>query len=402
MKLLYIHQYFKFPTSAGGTRSYDLSTQFVKNGIDVTMVTSSSALPDVKLEKRWTYMERDGVRFWILKCDYSHNMSIFRRIMSFFVFVIYTSFKVCKIEADLLLATSTPLTIAIPAIIKKKITKTPFIFEVRDVWPEGPIQQGFVKNKFLIKYLRKLEVYIYNQAEYVVPLSIGMKNDILTRSNIKNIKVIPNISELDRFSNMTKKCDLPIDLSDKKMILYAGTLGPVNDILYVAKLAERLINIDNSIVFFVIGDGKQKRMIIDYCDKANILNKNIFFIDEISKDTLPYIYSLATMGSSFVWDYKIKWDNSANKVFDTLAAGKPLLINYQGWQADLINMNHCGFVLPYNILDRDILRFVRYVNDSEVIKNEGRNARRKAIDFSLPIAVNKYMEIFNFIIDEKA
>jgi len=402
MKLVYIHQYFTFPNNAGGTRSYDLSKEFASKGINVTIITSSAKIKGVEFKKKWSYIEREGIKFWILKCDYSHKMSIFKRIISFSKFAFFSTIKISKLKCNIVLVTSTPLTIVIPAIIKKWISTTPYIFEVRDVWPEGPIQQGYVKNKLLIKILRKIEKYIYKNADYVVPLSIGMKHDILTRVSGINMEVIPNISEIDRFENIDNKINLNIDLKNKKIILYAGTLGPVNDIIYVAKLAERTYLIDPSIIFLIIGDGKQKDKIINYCKKNEIYNKNIYFFDPVPKESLPYIYSLVTMGSSFVWDYKIKWDNSANKVFDTLAAGKPLLINYQGWQAEMIHERKCGFVLSPKPTNQEILDFVSYLNDKNRIIEHGKNAKRTAKEFSLPIAVKKYLKIFDILINTKS
>ena len=401
MKLLYLHQYFTFPETNGGTRSYDLATQFAKQGVDVTIVTSSSKIQGVDCSQRWTYLEREGVKFWILRCEYAHSMSIPRRILSFFEFVFFTVFKILKLDADQLLATSTPLTIVIPAIIKKKIAKTPFIFEVRDVWPEGPIQQGYVKNKLLIKLLRKSEHYIYKQADYLVPLSVGMQRDILSRYQTKKIEVIPNISELERFKDLSHKVDIGIDLKGKKAILYAGTFGPVNDLMYVAFLAEKTAVLDKSIIFILIGNGKQKEEIKHYCMDKGLLNSTLFILDSIPKQSLPYLYNQVTMGSSFVWDYKIKWDNSANKVFDTLAAGKPLLINYQGWQAEMIQKKQCGFVLSPELSDKEVNLFVDYINNTDLISESSERALEVAKEFSLPVAVKKYMKIFNSIDDGK-
>jgi len=397
MKLLYLHQYFSFPETSGGTRSYDLSKKFVEQGIDVTIITSSAALKNMSFTKRWTFFEREGFKFWVLKSNYSHKMSIPRRILSFIQYVFFTSLKIIKLKSDIILATSTPLTIAIPALIKKKISGTPYIFEVRDVWPEGPIQQGYVKNKSLIWLLRKFEKKIYNEASYVIPLSIGMKIDILSRVNVKNIEVITNISEINRFQNIQKTIDIGLDLTDRKIILYAGTLGPVNDIMYVARIAEKMISINSHVVFLIIGDGNQKEKIINYCNEKGILNKNIHFIDSISKDSLPYVYSKATIGSSFVWDFKIKWDNSANKFFDTLAAGRPILINYQGWQSDVINEKKCGYVLPYYFTEKDIIAFSNYLENDALLKEQGKNALIAAKNYSLTSATEKYLKVFDLV-----
>ena len=402
MKLTYIHQYFTFPSSSGGTRSYDLSKSFVEKGIDVMIITTSSNINDVSFskKKRWIYTEREGIKFWILNCPYNQGMPISRRILSFFQFMTYTSIKIITIEADVVLATSTPLTIAIPAILKKIISRTPYIFEVRDVWPEGPIQLGYVKNEFLIKLLRWTEQFIYKHASYLVVLSTGMKECIVSRipnKKLPPIEVIPNISEINRFSDISHRIDLDIELSGKKIVLYAGTLGPVNHIMYVAELAKMLKEYNLlDIVFLIVGEGNEKIKIMEYCKKQDILNLNIFFVDKVPKQSLPYLYSISTMGSSFVLDKKIKWDNSANKFFDTLAAGKPILINHKGWQADLIETENIGYVLPVSFDENAVKNFVAYINKYELLQLQGKNAKRAATErFSLKIAVNKYLSVFS-------
>lgn len=399
MKLLYLHEYFTFPEGSSGTRSYDLSKEFVKNGIDVTVITTGRAHGSDPSQK-WSYMEREGIKLWMIENEYSHMMPIRQRIKSFLKFSRQASKKAIEIDADVVLATSTPLTIAIPAIRKKKRSKIPFVFEIRDVWPEGPIQQGYVKNKFLIWLLRKIEKYIYNRADYLVPLSTGMKADILTRVDVKNMEVIPNISELDRFEHY-EDCDIDFDFTGKKVVLYAGTLGPVNDIMYVAKLAQRTLPLAPWLCYLIIGNGQQKEEIVKYCKDNDILNKNIFFLNPIRKKDLPSVYSRVAMGSSFVWDYKIKWDNSANKFFDTLAAGRPVLINYQGWQADVIRENQCGYVLPYRPTDDDVKAFVDYMSNDSLLEQHGKNAKVKAADYSLPVAVEKYMHVFDEVLKNR-
>jgi glycosyltransferase involved in cell wall biosynthesis len=215
---------------------------------------------------------------------HARAVTVIRRISAFIHFIFFSSIRILKISADIVLATSTPLTVAVPALLKKWINKTPYVFEVRDVWPEGPIQQGYVKNSYLIMFLRWLEKYIYIHALCVVTLSVGMKRCILSRVDLKNIQVIPNISEISRFADTSRyKYDL-IFFDNKKIILYAGTLGPVNNIIYVAKLAEELIKIDPAIIFVVFGDGSQKGEIVKYCQQRNILNRNIYFFNPGSKN----------------------------------------------------------------------------------------------------------------------
>lgn len=398
MNLLYIHQYFTFPENSGGTRSYDLSKQLIEKNIDVTIITTSAKLANYTFTKKWTYIEREKIKLWVLKLDYNNKLSYLNRIVSFLKFMILSTIKITQIKTDIIIATSTPLSVAFPAIWKNIISKTPFIFEVRDVWPEIPIQLGIINNSIIVSILRKLEKYIYRKANSIVVLSDGMKNNILSRINLNKISVIPNISEINRFKDISNIPNIDFNFEGRKIILYAGTIGYVNDIMFVARLAKDMIDIDSKIAFLIVGDGKEREEIKEYCIQAKLLDKNIFFINSINKNQLPYLYSKATIASSFVRDCSVLWDNSANKFFDTLAASKPILINYQGWQKEVIETNNCGYYIPYNYILRDVMSLANYINDDDLIRVQCENSSKVAIEYSIQNASNKYIDIIKSII----
>lgn len=395
MKLLYIVQYFKFPDEPGGTRPYDLASSFVKNGIDVTIITTNTS----GLQKnKWDYLIRDGLKIHYLDCAYSNKMGFADRIKAFTKFFINASKKALLIDYDLMLASSTPLTNGIPALICNLLKKKPYIFEVRDVWPGVPIAMGYFKNSLSQKILYALEKIIYKNASVIVPLSIGMDENIKERYPNNKSVVIPNISEINRFNQTSKTCDITFPIG-KKIVLYAGTLGNVNGIGYVVNLAKHTIGKDSDLLYYIVGYGKEKDLLIKEADKQGVLNKNIFFLNPVRKNDLPYLYSLATVGSSFVIDIPALWDNSANKYFDTLAARKPILINYQGWQARDIEQNNFGYVLPPVVTEQVANDFVRYMNNTELLKQQGQNAYNNAVEkYSLEVAVEKYLKIFSTII----
>lgn len=404
MKLIYLCQYFSFPDCPGGTRAYDLSTSFVRAGIDVTIVTTNGSIPQLRNQtKRWEYIERDGLKLYIHNNPYEQKMSFRRRMRSFISFAYNASSKLKHIECDLLLATSTPLTVGIPALVKKTFSKTPYIFEIRDVWPEVPIKMGVLKNRFVNNMLRSLEKKIYKRASALVPLSVGMEHNIRSRINLgdKKVVVIPNIAEISRFSNLTKDPQVlyPFDLKDKKIILYCGTSGRVNGVDFMVNLAAKTQNIDSSIIYCIFGGGNQLDSVLEKAKNAGVFNKVLFYGGKVPKQDLPSLYHAATMGSSFVIDIPVLWDNSANKFFDTLAAGRPMLINHEGWQADVIREMQCGYVLPTNITDSIAKDFVNYMNDSSKIEEAGKNAYQLATErYSLEIAITKYLEIFNSVL----
>lgn len=402
-RLIYLHQYFKFPSEQGGTRSYDLARSFVRKGYRVEIVSSTS---DVKYrnEKKWTSVEKEGFIVHYVYLPYDNKMSYGKRMGVFFQFIFYATKKLVSLKGDVVLATSTPLTIGIPALVKKWKHKTPYVFEVRDVWPEAVIAIGAIKNKIVQKILYKLEEVIYKNASAIVPLSTDMKDSIVSRypdiCKDKPMSVIENLSEIDRF-RPSVNIDIirqTIGFKPRYTILYAGTFGRVNGIDYVVHLAEELIEIDPSIVFVLIGNGALKDSIIESAKAKDLLNKNIFILPPVPKEELPIWYASADMGSSFVVPIKELWANSANKFFDSLAAGKPVLINYKGWQSDVIENDNVGYVLPEKLSKDSVRTFVSYTQNRELYSEQSKNALKKAIEsYSLDVAVNKYINLFKSI-----
>lgn len=402
MRLIYLHQYFKFPNETGGTRSYDLATSFVKKGIEVVVVTATSDI-NHKSKKKWKVLERDGLLVNYIYLPYGNHLSYFQRSLVFFKFLCFSTFRLLKLKGDFVLATSTPLTIGIPALFKKWFGKTPYIFEVRDVWPEAVIAIGAIRNKVMQKILYLLERVVYKNASAVVPLSTDMQKSIVNRYpqfTDKSSVVIENISEINRFQNIEDEIDLEniTGFKPRFSVLYAGTFGKVNGIDRVIDLAQKTLLIDNRLIYILIGAGAEKENVIQLAKDTGVYGKNVFILDSISKNELPKWYNTVSMGSSFVIDIKELWANSANKFFDTLAAGKPILINHEGWQADVIKDFNIGFVLPPLISNEDAGRFVEYTQNVNIIQEQQVNALSIAKErYSLERAVEKYVGVFEKI-----
>ena len=394
MKLLYIAQYFYFPEDSSSTRAYDLSTSFVKQGIDVTVVTSFNGNSK---DPKWQFLERDGLKIHRLNCPYDNRMGFWRRIKSFCSFLVNASRKALKVDCDVVLATSTPLTVGVPALVVHAFRRKPYVFEVRDVWPGVPIAMGYFKNAVVRRFLYWFEKHVYKKASAIIPLSIGMDENIKRRYPNDKSVVIPNISEIKRFASIQKTVDIDVP-AGKKVLLYAGTFGNVNGLGYVIELASFTLRHNPDVWFYLVGMGKEKEDNIRQAEALGVYNKNVFFFDPVKKSDLPYLYSIADVGSSFVINIPALFDNSANKFFDTLAAGRPMVINHGGWQADVISQYNCGYVLPPVIDEQGALAFVDYMTNESLLDEQGKNALELATSqYSLEIAVEKYLGVFRYV-----
>jgi glycosyltransferase involved in cell wall biosynthesis len=345
------------------------------------MVTS--ARDKAVKQKGWCMTNEAGIHVHWLPILYSNKMSYKKRIKAFLKFSFFASLKAASLKGDLIYATSTPLTIAIPAVYASKINKIPMVFEVRDLWPELPIAVGALKNSILIWGAKKLEKFAYNNSERIITLSPGMKNGIIKTGYLESkVIVIPNSCDLRLFSVSKDKCNefrkKYVWLKERPLILYCGTMGLINGVDYFVLLADEVYKIDPEVRFLVVGKGREEKKIRALAKKRGILNKNFFIFSPVSKKNVPVIIKSANVATSLCIDLKELWDNSANKFFDALAAGTPFAINYKGWQADILIKSEAGIVLDVKDIPKAARDLLKVLDNKEWMQLARKKARELA------------------------
>ncbi len=351
MKVLYFHQHFSTPKGATGIRSYEMARKLIASGHQVTMVCGSYSGGDTGLDTLFKKGVRrgnvDGIDIVEFNLGYSNIDSFIRRSMIFVSFVLKSVIIVLTEKYDLLFATSTPLTIAIPGIIAKWIRGKRFIFEVRDLWPELPREMGVIKNPLILGAMGMLEWMAYKSANALIGLSPGIRKGIeqLKISKV-NIAMIPNGCDLDMFSNQAKEQWQPEGVKDKDfMAVYTGTHGIANglgSVINVAKILRKRGR--NNIKLVLVGQGSQKLALINEAKEESL--NNIIFLDPVNKLKLSLLLSRADAGMQLLANVPaFYFGTSPNKFFDYLAAGLPVINNYPGWLAEIINENKCGIVV---------------------------------------------------------
>jgi len=383
MKILYLHQYFNTPEMKGGTRSYEMALRMVKRGHEVHMITSRK---EYKTSGNlWESEVIEGIYVHWLPVKYDNKMPYVRRIFSFFKFAFAAGKKAIVIGGDIIFATSTPLTIAIPAIQAKKVLKVPMVFEVRDLWPELPIAIGALKSP-LTKYLaKKLEIWAYKHSDSVVGLSPGMCEGVIsTGYPAKKVFNIPNSCDINLFSVEPKQ---GIDfrakydwLGDRPLVIYAGTLGHINGICYLARVAQKMLYVAPEVRFLVIGRGVEEEKLRNEATELGVLGDNFFMLPPMSKNEMPALFSAATISTSLFIPLEEMWANSANKFFDTLASGKPIAINYGGWQKKLIESYGNGLVLHETDYSSAAKELLALLNDEVKLQKTGEASKKMAVD----------------------
>ena len=383
MRILYLHQYFCPPEGASGTRSYEFGRRLVATGNTVDIITSSANLPKKWQNLRILYdISFEGLDIHVCSVNYSNKMGPYQRLKAFGLFVYYS----CKIshsllKPDVVYASSTPLTIGLTGIYAAKYHKCPMVFEVRDCWPEVPIALGWLKNPLLQMLAYWLQKMIYSFSKHIIALSPDMKKYIVKRGvPDKKISVIPNCGDNQDFK--PARCDFELRRQlgwpeDAIIAIHSGAMGQVNGLGEVLKMAKIIKSLAPRVLCVLIGDGKERPAL--EARKATEGISNIVIQDSVTKKEMPSVLASADIGLMTVLPINELYANSANKFFDYLATGLPVVMNYEGWKAELIRKFGAGLVAPPGDTNAFAETVAQLANDEDLRKRTSLAARHLSV-----------------------
>ncbi len=339
MNILVIYQYFGTPLGSWSTRIYELTKRWVKAGHKVTVITSPYDKSDIKADGFVSRQNIEGINLIVIDSGDSNRLSKGIRAYRALRFSLVSIYYALKEPADVVLSSSGPITVAIPGLLRNKLRKTPFVFEVRDLWPLGGIVMGKIRNPIVKSLLLWFEKFTYKKAKAIVTCSIGQMENIHRRLGFsEKLHVIPNASDNELFGQqiaLSKKQRLIIE--DKPYVLHLGSLGFIHNCSYLIEVARHIPEIP--MVF--VGDGAERNDLEELVEKYKL--SNVFFLGQMpKKDTVAWM-SNCELSLFTTLDNIIQDTSSPNKVFDSFAAGKPVIQTTRGWIYDLIEREKCGF-----------------------------------------------------------
>lgn len=352
MRVLYFHQHFTTPDGAGGTRSYEFARALIQRGHQVTMVCGRHDRSALELpwdeRSRWFRGKIDGIDVIALPLDYSNRDGLLRRSWVFLRYALRSVEIALRERHDVLFATSTPLTAAVPGIVLKLCRpRSRFVFEVRDLWPELPRALG-MRDPILLGGMSILERLAYWTADACVGLAPGIVEGIKRRGpRGLPVAMIPNGCDLELF-NPAKRSNLALPGVEPGDFVagFTGAHGVANGLDAVLDAAVELKRRGRKdIKLVLIGDGKCKPALVARA-RAEGLDNVLFFPlvkkTEIARLTASFDCGLQILANVPAFYY----GTSPNKFFDYISAGVPVLVNYPGWMADLVRKHVCGVAVP--------------------------------------------------------
>nr|WP_299037610.1 glycosyltransferase family 4 protein [uncultured Psychrobacter sp.] len=383
MKIIYFHQYFSTPKGATGIRSYAMAQALIKNGHSVTMVCGSPKNGNTGLTGPYIDGVRrgviDGINIIEFEIQFSNTLSLTQRLKVFIHFALKSVELALVEDYDLLFATTTPLTASIPGIAAKWLRRKPFVFEVRDLWPELPKAMGVIKSPIVLWLMSILEWLSYHSADRLIGLSPGIVDGIISRGiDREKVAMIPNGCDLDIFAiepdgwrpEGVAKTDL--------MAIFTGTHGLANGLDAVIEAALELQNRkQQDIKLVLVGNGMKKAALQKRAQELKL--SNVIFHDAVDKTRLSGLMSEADVGLQILANVPaFYYGTSPNKFFDYIAAGLPVLNNYPGWLAELIKQEDSGYIVSPESPTQFADALERAALNREKLKQMGKNAQTLA------------------------
>lgn len=384
MRILLIHQYFLGKEDAGGSRWNEMTKFWGDQGVKITviagMVHYATGQKNLRYKGKWTFKEKnfynhvDVIRSHVSE---SYNKSFLGRLWAYFSFVfssIYAGIFKAKGKYDLILVSSPPLFVGITAYVLSKLKRVPFVFEVRDLWPESAIDTGVVRNLLVIRFAYWFENFIYKKARMINVLTPAFRDILIEKKKVPAEKVItiPNAADFSLSDEIMSNFNANsfrryLNIDDKFVITYVGAHGVANHLIQLLDAAALLK--DTQVLFQLIGSGMEKNMLIEEANKRKLTN--VKFIDSMPKEEV-FKYILASdMGASVLKRVDTFKTIYSNKTFDYMACKKPVLMVIDGVSRDLIEKAGCGvYAEPEN--PEDIAAKIRNcLGQAELLKMQG-------------------------------
>lgn len=376
MKILYFYQYFTTVNGSYGTRVHEFTKEWVKEGHEITVITSVYSKSDIEAKGFIDIKYYQGVKVIIINVKIDNRQSFLKRIFSFLAYSIISCWYALTYPCQVVIASSGPITVGVPGLIAKYLRGKKLVFEVRDLWPDGAIDLGIIKNSLIKKGSLAFEKLCYISSSLIVALSEGMKEEVLAKSPKSNVISVTNASNIKLFSTPQP---FPENAPVEKFnyAIYTGNIGEVNNSLWLLEAARLLQQRgEKAIKILMIGDGQQREQI----DQA-IADENLTTIVRLGlmpKYKLVPLIQHAMVSLVPLKGTKILDTSSPNKFFESLSAGVPVVQNTQGWMKDFLDRNKIGYTLSPNDPEQlaDLLVYLK--DNSEELRQMGIEAKQIA------------------------
>ncbi len=404
MNILFLTDNFPPETNAPASRTYEHAKEWVKSGAHVTVITTAPNFPNGKVHdgyKNDLYKieTMDGIKVIRVWTFITANQGFMLRTLDFISFMFSAIIaSISQKKIDIIIGTSPQFFTALAACIISKLKRKPWIFEVRDLWPDSIVGLKYLKKGFLFKCLKKIEYFLYKDAKKIIVVTKSFKK-ILVENGIdkEKIKCITNGVDCNKFhpNKNSEELKNSLEISNNIVFGYIGTHGEAHGLETLLECAKKIQDNNAKVKFLFIGQGSKKKSLMLHAE-ANKL-KNVIFLDSVSRDEIVNYWSVIDYSIIHLKKLEIFKTVIPSKIFESIAMQKPILIGVDGEAKEIIENNNLGlFFSPENV-DELISKINFVLENPEEVKKFKINTEKIRFSYHRPNLAKKMLEIIERI-----
>jgi len=401
LKLLFLSDNFPPESNAPASRTYEHCKEWVKEGIDVTVITCNPNFPfgktyDGYKNKLYQTEEIDGIKVIRVWSYMTENKGAIKRILDYTSYAVMAFFAGLFVKTDLIVATSPQLFTALGGCALAKVRRKPWIFELRDLWPEGIKDTGAIKNKKILNFLTKMEMCLYRQATHIVAVTNGLKENLSSRGiDTDKIDVVTNGANLELFQAKEKNKEIlsSLGLEDKFIFGYIGTHGLAHGLEFIIDCIKEIK--DEKIHFLFIGTGAKKQATVTLAEKLGL--KNVTFLDPVLKNEVVEYISIIDVALVPLTKTDIHASLIPSKIFESASMRKPILLGVEGEAKQIIETHNAGMAFEPENKEAFLTGVDRLVHDEVYYHALQNGCDTLAEHFSRKSLASKMLQVLHEI-----
>lgn len=374
MHILFLSDNFPPEVNAPASRTFEHCREWVRAGHQVTVITCVPNFPSGKVHsgyenKSFQTETMDGIDVVRVWSYITANEGIVKRTADYVSFMIMAVWAAqWRRGADIIVATSPQFFTAIAGFLVSLTHWRPWIFELRDLWPESFRAVGAIRNEFVLKFLEAIELFLYHRATRVVAVTHAFKANLIQRGILADkISVITNGADLSRFAPIPKDDALldTLGLRSKFVLGYIGTHGMAHGLDTVLQAAEQLqANGHTDMHFLFLGEGAEKKNLVALAAARHIFN--VTFVDTVPKSEVARYWSVLDVSVIHLKKDPLFTTVIPSKLFECMAMGIPVLHGVEGESADIVTKEGVGLTFEPSNATALIEGALRLKNDADL------------------------------------
>ncbi|MBK7599775.1 MAG: glycosyltransferase family 4 protein [Acidobacteria bacterium] len=391
MKITFLCQYFPPEMGAPAARTYEHARHWAALGHEVTVITGFPNHPTgiIRPEYEGQFVKRESIdgidllRTWVY-C--AANKGFFKRVLNFLSFF-FSSFllgSVMTARPDVVVGTSPQFFCAVSAYLLSVIKRAPFVFEVRDIWPQSAVELGALKNPLIIRALESIEHFLYRRARLIIVVAESTRPYLLAKGvNPDKIRIVPNGIDAQYLESATatpEEIREQYDLNGKFVVSYIGTHGMSHALDVVLKAAGRLRD-DTSVRFLFVGEGAEKEKLKKLALELKL--DNITFVGEQPRERLLAFYRASDVSLVPLKRLDIFKKVLPSKLFELMGVGCPVICSVEGEAAELVKRSGGGECIEPENVDSLVESIRRLEKNKELRLQMSANGRTFVREFYL-------------------